>query len=501
MFNNSTLMTLIHHLDEKEFKTLGLWVRSPIHNSSKNVIALYDILKKKYYNHNKSPDTLSVMRYMKILPKGARQSNISTRHKQDLRQTMSRLTTQIRNFLAWEKMQENPIEHNRLVMDALSEKQLYELMHKTMKRTRKIQQTSPIHNIAYCIDNYKLAEIDFYMNIALKNRNVADSLKDVVHKLEQACLSQLLRYYSAVSNAKRIIKTEDFPFMEIVKNYIEKSGDRQEFTVEIYYRLLKLLEDEQTEDYHTLKSKLFEAQDAFTTNELRQFLNFMSNYCKRRLKQGDDNFLQEQFDVFLTGLESNCWATGVYFSPNSFVEIVQTALSLNKLAWTDQFLLEYGEELPAHSKDNTLNYCLALAAFHKGDYNLAQKHLMYINAVEDFAYRMKFRVLLIKIYYDSHELTFDNAEEHPINNEVETLRQYVLPSTNKKMSENVRQQHSNFANFFKRILSRKKKLLFNGVLTQKNIATLQYDLAELKPLIERSWLEEKIVELIGTISK
>lgn len=501
IFNDSMLMILIHHLNEKEFKALGLWVRSPIHNSSKNVIALYDILKKKYYATQKSPNALSVMRYMGILPKGARHNNISTKHKQDLRQTMSRLTTQIRNFLAWKKTQENPIEHNRLVMDALREKQLFELMHKTMKRTRKIQQASLIRNTAYCIDNYKLAEIDFYMNIALKNRDVAGSLKDVVHSLEQSCLSQLLYYYCVVSNAKRIIKTADFPFMEVVKNYVEKSGDKQVFTVGIYYRLLKLLEDEQAEDYYVLKTQLFESQDAFTTNELRQFLNFMSNYCKRRLKQGDSTFLKEQFDVFLTGLEYDCWTTGVHFPPNSFVEIVQTSLSLDKLAWTDRFLSEYGDKLPLNSKDNTLNYCLALAAFHKKDYNLAQEHLVYITAVEDFAYRIKFRVLLIKIYYDKNELTLHNAEEHSINNEIETLRKYVLSGVNKSMSENVRQQYSNFANFFKRILARKKKLLFGGRLTQQDITTLQRDLVALTPLIERSWLKEKIADLMGKTEK
>lgn len=496
ILKGSKLMILISHLDKKEFKDLGYWLRSPIHNSSKNVIKLYDILHHKYRKSSKLPNTFQVMQHIGILPKAKKYKDITYKHKQDLRQTMSLLTIQIQDFLIWKKTQENPIERNRRLMDALLEKQLFDLIRPIMNKSRKMQKALALRDVAYCEDDYKLTEMDFYMAIFLKNRNAAAAMKDTVNALEQSCLSQLLRYYCAVSNAKHIVKTEDFPLMDLLRNYVENSKSKQVFTVQIYYRLLKMLEDEQPQDYHALKVQLFDNLGSFSTNELRQFLNFMSNHCMRMIRQGNEIFTSEQFDIFVVGLQHNCWTTGVYFSSPLFAEIVQTALSLNKLTWTDDFLTDYGDKLPPESKDNTLNYCLALAAFQKKDYDLAQEHLMGVHTAEDFIYHLKFKILLIKIYYDKNELTFANAEEHPINNELKALIQYVLPSTNKKMSETIRQQYSNFANFFKRILHRKNRGLLGYKLTSGDIKMLQTDLAGLKPLIERGWLVEKIGELV-----
>jgi len=68
------------------------------------------------------------------------------------------------------------------------------------------------------------------------------------------------------------------------------------------------------------------------------------------------------------------------------------------------------------------------------------------------------------------------------------------------MSEAARQRYSNFANFFKRILNRKKKLIYKESLTEANIETLKTDLADLESLTERDWLKEKITELISELN-
>ena len=150
-------------------------------------------------------------------------------------------------------------------------------------------------------------------------------------------------------------------------------------------------------------------------------------------------------------------------------------------------------------KEDVINYYHALTAFELKQYDTAQNHLRDISTNQDFAYYMESKVLLIKIYYDNNELTIDNADEHPINNETENIGRYAAPNTNKKMSETVRQQYSNFANFFKRILNRKKKIIYGETLTQANLQALQNDLTHLKPLIERTWLEEKVRELMAAL--
>ncbi len=74
-----------------------------------------------------------------------------------------------------------------------------------------------------------------------------------------------------------------------------------------------------------------------------------------------------------------------------------------------------------------------------------------------------------------------------------------MESKNQKMSENYRLMFNNFVKIYNRILTQKKRLICNKPLTQSNIQALQNDLTDLKPLIERTWLEEKVRELMAAL--
>jgi len=500
-FSESKLMILSRHLNEKEFKTIGLWVKSPCHNGSKNVVKLYEIIKK-YRKTCKPIDNLIIVKAMGMLPRSAKQKDITPKHKADLRVTMHSLATLIEDFIIWNKTKEDEVGCKRLLMDALIERQTYAPIAPTMKKARKIHEASPFRDNKYWEDAYSLNEMDFYMEVLLKNRNAANKIKDVLDSLHQSCLSKLLYYYCVVVNSRIVVKVnEDYPFMKAVKQYVKNNSDINCSAVRVYYMLLEVLEHKREEDYYNLKSYLFDHLITFDANKIRQLLNFMSNYCNRMVRNGDNKFIQEKFDIYELGINYKCWTAGVYFSQHQFVHTVQTALALNKTQWVKDFLLKYQDTLSPVSKDYISNYCHALYAFHNKDYELVRTHLNRNFTVppEDFTYHLGLKILCIKTYYDENNLTFNNMNMRSIENDIEAIRQYTTVNNNKKMSETVRQQYSNFANFFKRILNRKKKYLFGNTVTQTSIATLQNDLAELKPLIERTWLEEKVVELMTTL--
>lgn len=499
----SKLMILFHNMDEKDFKDLGLWVRSPFHNSSKNVIKLYDVLKSKYHKTGKAIERLDLMKYMEIIPRNAKQKDISPKHKQELRKTMHALTAQIEELFVWKKTQEDTIGCKYQLMEALLERQIYELLSPILNKAKKIHQSSTLRDVKYCKDAYHLAEMDFYMDIASDKRELSTGIKNVmvIETLREFCLSQLLRYYCAIVNSRKVVKIEDDnPFMAVVMEYVKNSGDINSFTIRIYYMLLKVLDGENPDDYFLLKNTLFNQLDAFDTSELKNILSFMFNYCYRMINHNDNRFIEERFDLYVVGMDRGCWMTDSFFSVHNFVQIFRTALLLDKIKWAYSFLDEYGKQLLPDLRSNTLSYCHALSAFNRQRYDEAQEYLNGIDNANDFIYHLGYKILLLKIYYDKNDFNLDNIEDHPINYELEAIKQYVLPSTNKKMSETVRQRTGNFANFFKRILNRKKKIIYKEPLTVGNIETLQTDLADLQPLVERTWLKEKVTELIQEVS-
>jgi len=143
-----------------------------------------------------------------------------------------------------------------------------------------------------------------------------------------------------------------------------------------------------------------------------------------------------------------------------------------------------------------LHFSRALIAFHSKQYDTAHDFLNSIHKPEDFLEYLKWRVLLIKIYYELKKTDLHTSEGFIIDYETEAIRKYVGSNRNKKMSESIRVAHNNFVKAFNNILVRKKRILEGHTVSRKNLETLQTKIAEMCPLIERTWLEEKLTELI-----
>jgi len=329
---------------------------------------------------------LAVMKQLDILPRTAREKDVCMRSKQELRRTMHLLTEQIEHFLVWKKTQTETIACKRRLMEELYAREAYQLIPAVMKKARKIHEASPLRDMQYCRDEYELEEMDLFITIILKNRNVADNMKQTVDALRQYTVSQLLRYYCSIANAQKVIKlVGNYPMMEMIKSYIPESNDINHYTIRVYYTLLKILEDERTEDYDELKRMIYQ-KDAFDGSEFRQLLGFLTNFCNRKIHQGNEQFIKEKFDLYKTGLERGVWTEDIRFSEHQFIQMISTALELNQLEWTDDFMEVYGDKLAPDLRENILNYGKALRAFQAGMYDEAQDFLNTIDTSIDFLF-------------------------------------------------------------------------------------------------------------------
>jgi len=149
------------------------------------------------------------------------------------------------------------------------------------------------------------------------------------------------------------------------------------------------------------------------------------------------------------------------------------------------------------------SYCNALLAYHNQQFEKAMNHLPTQEVPKDFAYFLDIKILKVKIHYDSDDWGFLPNGGYAILNELENIYNYVnRPS--REIAQNIREQYTNFVTIFKRIFNRKRRLEYSDddtlPVTQTNLQALQKDLADLKPIIERQWLKQKIKELIQQIS-
>lgn len=498
--DNSKILILLRQFDEKEWKDLSLWLDSPIHNSSGKVIKLYESIKNQWQNNTTPLNERILLKSIGVISSASKRIRVTQEHRKILQQTLHLLYLQAQDFLLWNNIQQDEIQAKRRVMDAYLEKTTYKLIPSILNKSKKKLQNAPLRDIKHYQDVFLLTEMEFYMTILLGNRNTDSELQRVIETLRQSFIGKMMSYYCAVINRERILKVKyNYPLLEHIKNHLENSNDKDVPVIRVYYSLLKLLEQEKEEDYYDLKNYLFEHLNYFGMTDIRQSFNVMTNYCGLKIRHGMQEFTQEVFEVYQKGIELECWSTGIYFSEHQFVHIVKTALVLHEIDWVQKFFEEHKKLLNPKVRDVFINYYKALLSFELGQYDESQGYLGQINTADDFVYHVQFKILYIKIFYDTKNLNIENADTHPINYELEALRQYLLEGNNKSMAEATRLIYSNFTNFFKRILNRKKKLIYGEPFSQTSLQTLQTDLAELKPLIERAWLEEKIAELMKAI--
>jgi len=494
--NDSKLFLLLKALSAKEAKELELWLASPLHNNSEEALQLYQNLMRKHRKFNKPINKLTLLNYTGILHTSSTREKLSPKEHAALRQIIFKLTNQIQNYLIWSKSKEDKFAAKRYLMDVLLERKLYKLVSATLTRSKKELEASPRRDIKYCKHVFEMTEMEFYINTILHNRSPKVNIQEVIDNLLASYISQLLKYYCAAKSREDILKIKyNYPLIDAVKEYVEGNLNKNVPIIQMYYALLKLIEEDKPEYYYELKNYLLENIKAFDIIEIRHFFNFMTNYCIEKTKEGEKQFFIEQHEIFKYGLKLGCWNSGTYFSPHQFINIVVSAIRLDQINWAETFITKYKERLAPQAKDDILNYSYAMIYFHTKELEKAQDVLVKINSSEDFIYHLGFKVLLVKIYYELQELNIDNADSHPINYELEALRHYVS-TRNKKMSEFLRQSYNNFVKTFKGILERRKKLIYGEKLTPASVKKLKHKLSIISPLVERTWLEEKIDELL-----
>jgi len=125
--NNSKALVLLRHLNKKELKDLGLWLNSPLHNTSQKVVKVYEYFRLKCRNTDYVITEHHLLKAIGVTSSISKEYKISTKEKAMLREAMYLLYIQIQDFLIWKHTQEDEIRAKRRIMDIFLEKKLYSL--------------------------------------------------------------------------------------------------------------------------------------------------------------------------------------------------------------------------------------------------------------------------------------------------------------------------------------------------------------------------------------
>lgn len=196
---------------------------------------------------------------------------------------------------------------------------------------------------------------------------------------------------------------EDLLLNESENQKVSKYKEKPLKIVTCFYFMYKsLTSGGRKDDYDKFSAYLHKNIDLFSGFEL-QNLNNCRITCGINLKTPNLNSAKESIEwyKFLMGKNILAQRNGL-ITTNTMSNIINLSVKLKELTFAEEFLKKYSVKLPADSRENTYNYCMANIYFEKKEFG---KSLECLSKISDEKLLRKYFVkkLYLKIYYELND--------------------------------------------------------------------------------------------------
>lgn len=309
----------------------------------------------------------------------------------------------------------------------------------------------------------------------------AQSMTNAAGYLDRFYLIRKLQMCCEMFNAQNVFSQEyQFFLLDEILQHLGNRSYEDTPVIVIYYRILMTLRESSNEEhYHTLRELLKQHERIVTVSELRDMYKYVLNYCIKKINLGNISWQGELFDIYRTTIENRVLLSDGFLSHRDFKNIVTIALRQNEVAWTESFIENFVNEIPARERENARLYNSANLLFHKRDYSGAIRLLQRVDFLDIF-YDLDARSILLKTWFELDEQ--DSFEYHAA-----AFRKFL--KRNKSVSDYQRTIYEN-------LIAYTSKLMRAGT-ARSAIKKLANEIKEKKNAADLRWLLAKIEERAG----
>lgn len=476
---NSSLINLLQALNAKEFKLLGDFVQSPIHNSNKNCIALYKYLKQAYPDfEEKAINKESI---------GIKLFGDKEKATKNMAFLMTAMSNLVQEFLIWLQLEENSDVRNTLLLKSLSERGIKKhFIAKYQSSLDELEQQSAESSVSYFGDKYEKLTLLQEFNELNKDDTLPIDLQEIADTFYKHSLLQQLHIAAIIVNKATITNLSyNRNAIDELLEIVERKAFLSETIIKLYYHTLKLLlnnldnREDTADNFGLLKQTLSEATNKVATNELYNFYVYAHSYCNRQVQRGKEVFRAEAFDLYRQQLAQNALEKNGYIAPGNIRNMVTLGLLCGETAWVRNFI-DFAQNKVAQKFQSDL-YALNLGAFYffTKNYNECIEQLHKIENFIDPIYQIEAKSLLLRVYYELNEtLAFDAL--------IVSFREYIRYQKN--ITEQRKEAYLNFISFINKL----PNLYPNYKNDQSKLAVLAQEISLCNNISERKWLLDKI---------
>jgi len=208
--------------------------------------------------------------------------------------------------------------------------------------------------------------------------------------------------------------------------------------IRIYYSaVMALLKPDEEKYYFECKKLVLQNQKTISHNTLIDLYINMENYCTRKVRNGNFNFILESFEIYKHELHNDLYKNQGFMSSAFYRSIVNVGCKLQEYKWIREFIEKYKEELRFDERECMYFFNMAILETDEKNFETALTHLSKVKTDELYL-KMDIRMLQCRLYY---ELGWDDS----LNSLLDAFKRTL--ANNKLMPDNRKLHYSNFLKY------------------------------------------------------
>lgn len=480
MFSNKLIQGL-QGLNRKEMTRFYEFVQSPYfnkHNEVKTLVSHFNNLYPRFLEKTCERKTL----FKNVFP--------NREHDQKHLALLFTYTWRLLNqFLTQEQFKKNEIQQNIFLLQSLRKSGDYRNYEKLLAEVEDDLGKSKIRNSDFSFQQFLVKSEAERFHTQLEKHETDWSIQQKQNYLDHFYFSEKLKDACEMMMRSKILQVEySYQMLDDIIEEIEKNIERYEHipSIIIYYQVFQMMSKGTSEYYQDLIPILKKYESFFSKEELESIYNHLQHFCMTKINTGDDNYLNELFQLYKMQLEAGLLIENNYLSEWHYKNIVTVALRLDELDWVKNFIESYRNRLDPEVVENA--YTFNLAAYYYQTEQL-EKVLDLLVQVEytDIRYRVHAKSLLLRTYYDLNEY-------EAFLSLTESFRQYL--QRNNQISASRRNGFINLVKFAKRAFQIKNSIsISKPEKLEQELHKLLKDIDIANTIFNQSWLNLKVSEL------
>ncbi|PSR14886.1 MAG: hypothetical protein DA408_05470 [Bacteroidetes bacterium] len=470
--DNTKLAGILRSLDKGGRLSGKRFLESPYFNSSKELLKLF-LEIHKLIDKDKPLDKEILWRKI---------STDKTYNDVRFRKYCSDLSKLMEQFLAQKEFEKDPVQKHIFLLRGIKDVESQKVINSTLREANELSEKAEFKDGDYYLNQY-LIQRSFYEIFDFETRRSDKANLDEISKyLDFLYFSEKLRISCEVIQRQNF-KAYDYnlSFTPTLQEYLKNNNlVEQSPIIALYYQIHKMWSDfDDEEHYFKLKSLIAEHAHLFTPQKaVEDLYTTAQNYCVKRLNQGEGKYLSELFVLFKMLINNNLLVINKELNPWYFRNIIVVGLRLGEYNWTEEFIEQYKNYLPAGLKDNAVTYNLAQLYFYQKRYSEVIRQLQSVE-YDDLSYNLNSKAMLLATYYELDEIDLLDSHLETFNTFLK--RRTDFPDERKKPYKTL----IKFTKKLSRIIPKDKTAmnkLREDIIADGNVANA-------------NWLLEKIVAL------